>query len=87
MTDGLLSGSEWDELARTKVTKVLGPAEGESVMRSALAEVGLQHLESVDDLHRFSQVVIGRGGFAAAVGAMLALMATLRGASALSSSR
>lgn len=86
MTDSLLSGSEWDELARTKLTKVLGPAEGESVMRTALAESGLTSLESVDDLHRFSQAVIGRGGFAAAVGAMLALMATLRGASPPSSS-
>lgn len=74
-------GSEWDRLAREKLTKVLGAPQGEVVMRESLAAAGLAGLRSAEDLHRFALAVSSRGGFAGAVGAMLGLMATLRGAS------
>lgn len=74
------AGDSWNKLARTKLTKVLGPLEADRLMSQALANLHLSALANADDLHRFAGELTGKGGFTAAVGAMLSLTAVLRGA-------
>lgn len=74
--------NEWNELARSKLAKVFGPAEAERLMSSTLSTIGLRALNSADDLHLFANELSNKGGFATPVGAMLSLTAVLRGAAA-----
>lgn len=74
--------SEWNDLARAKLDKVLGPAEGESLWDDAMQTLGQTSLDSADDLYRFGTEVNLRGGIHAALGSMLCLTAVLRGARA-----
>ncbi len=72
----------WDQLARTKLAKVLGDTEAEYVMGDALKQLNLVSLSSADDLYSFAQNLSRRVGFVATVGALLSLTAVLRGARA-----
>jgi len=71
-----------EALARTKLSRVLGPEPGARVFAEVLAAARLSRIATPDDLYAFSEALSGRGGFEAAVGAMLGVTAVLRGASA-----
>lgn len=72
----------WDQLARTKLAKVVGEAEADSILRDALKQIGLSSLSSADELYALAQNLSQRVGFVATVGALLSLTAVLRGARA-----
>jgi hypothetical protein len=84
VTDGFaaVESTNWDQLARTKLAKVVGNAEADSIARDALKQIGLSSLSSVDELYAFAQNLRHRSGFVATVGALLSLTAVLRGARA-----
>jgi len=73
--------SDWDELARAKLVRVLGASEGETVFASTLAKLGKRRLGSADDAYQFAQLLKGNSPVVAAIGSMLALSAVIRGAS------
>ncbi len=68
------------DLAREKLTRVLGPAKGQRLYEEVLVEAGLAEIVTPDDLYAFSERLSRRGGFEAAVGGMLGVAAVLRGA-------
>lgn len=74
--------TEWDELASTKLVRVLGAAEGEAVFQRTLGTLRLAHLQSADHLYQFAQLLKGETAIIAAVGAMLSLSAVIKGADA-----
>lgn len=74
--------SEYMDLARTKLEKVLGAEEGRAMFSRTLRESSLESINSPDDLYTFSQQLAKQSGFASAIAAMLSLTAVLRGASA-----
>ncbi len=71
-----------EALARSKLSRVLGPELGARVFAEVLAAARLPGIATPDDLYAFSEALSGRGGFEAAVGAMLGVTAVLRGAAA-----
>lgn len=68
---------DWHGVAIGKLTKVMGSAAGQALAESVLNEIGIAKLTSAKDLHRFAGALSHRGGFAAAVGALLGLHATM----------
>ncbi len=66
--------------AREKLVRVLGPEKAPRVLEEVLGELGTRELHSPEDLLRFAHVLEKRGGFEAALGAMLCIQAVLRGA-------
>ena len=62
-------------------TRVLGADKGRRVYADVLSEAKLAEVYTPDDLYVFSECLSRRGGFEAAVGAMLGVAAVLRGAS------
>ena len=81
MSEVVSSQESWCDLARSKLRRVFAPDEAEALMQQTLASAGLDAIRSADELHQFGRQLATRGGFAAAVGALLALQAVLRGAS------
>jgi hypothetical protein len=73
-------GSSFQELAQSKLVRVLGPAQAAQVYGETLAAAGLSGIGSADDLYLFAAHLSKRGGFAAAVGGLLSVAAVLRGA-------
>jgi hypothetical protein len=71
---------EWDDLARTKLVRVLGVSEGELVFARTLPKTGKPHLRSANDVYEFAQFLKTEAPVIAAVGSMLALAAVMRGA-------
>ncbi|EYF05757.1 hypothetical protein [Chondromyces apiculatus] len=71
---------DWHGIALGKLTNVLGAEAAHRAMEETLQGAGLTSLASADDLHRFAQVLLTRGGFAGAVGGLLSVHAVLRGA-------
>ncbi len=69
----------WDDVALGKLSRVLGPAAGAQMMTKMLAKVGLDSLESADDLHAFGECLTQEAGFAAPLGGLLIIHATLHG--------
>jgi hypothetical protein len=67
-------------LALSKLTRVFGPERGARLHREVLREMGIEQLDRPDDLQAFARVLGGRGGMEAAVGGLLGVAATLRGA-------
>jgi len=76
----VVTPSEWDDVARSKLTRVLGASEGEHVFAATLAKIGKQRLVSADDAYRFAQILKQDSPVIAAIGSMLALSAVIRGA-------
>jgi hypothetical protein len=75
------TAGDWDELARSKLVRVLGVSEGELVFEQTLRKLRVQRLHSANDVYRFAQVLKEQAPVVAAVGAMLALSAVIKGAS------
>ena len=73
-------GRDWDDLARAKLTRVLGASEGEIVFEQALRKLAMHRLRSPHDVYRFAQILKEGKPVVAAVGAMLALSAVMNGA-------
>lgn len=71
----------WQRTARDKLVRVLGAEKAEQALRLALHGAGLTAVRSPDELFRLSQAIERMGGFAATVGALLALHAVMNGAS------
>lgn len=74
-------GADFGQIARAKLSRVLGPALADSVLERTLRLIGLESLSSADDLYRFSSE-LGRNKdpIAAAVGGLLGVTALLHGA-------
>lgn len=72
--------SDLRALARSKLARVFGEHRADELLRATLAEVQLTTLSTPEDLMRFGRALERRGGFEAAVGALLCVQATLRGA-------
>lgn len=70
------------ELARSKLIRVLGEAQGARAYEQALAAAELRAITTPDELHRFAEVLSKSGGMVAAVGGILSVAAVLRGANA-----
>ena len=69
--------TEWNAVALAKLTNVLGDATGRDLMKEVLLEIGLDQLRSADQLRCFAKALGARKGFAAAVGGILSLHATM----------
>jgi hypothetical protein len=67
-------------LARGKLTRILGPVRGERLFAQVLAELHLPGLATPEELHAFGERLSRMGGMEAAVGGLLTVAATLRGA-------
>lgn len=76
------STASFEELARSKLARVLGAERGRRVFEEILAEAKLERIASADDLHAFADRLVARGGIEAGVGGLLAVAAVVRGASA-----
>jgi hypothetical protein len=72
--------SPWEAVAREKLARVLGPTQGVQMFNNVMAEVGLSHLATADDLVRFADHLGRREGFVRALAAVLRTHALLRGA-------
>jgi hypothetical protein len=69
------------EVAREKLRRVLGPAQGERVFAETLRSLGTDALHSPDALYEFGESISQRGGIEAAVGRLLCVAAVMRGSS------
>ena len=69
--------ADWHQVALDKLTRVLGDEAARELMSDVLRELSLDRLATVDDLRRFGGALADRGGFAAALGGMLNLHATI----------
>ena len=80
-----MSGSQdvedYTQVARAKLSRVLGTALADSLLERTMRLIGLERLVSADDLYRFS-TELGRSKdpIAAAVGGLLGVTALLHGA-------
>ena len=74
--------TDWDLAAHAKLASVLGPAKAEQLTAKVLAAMGRDSLGSANELYDFAQELIAEGGFVGAVGGLLAVHATIHGASA-----
>jgi hypothetical protein len=81
MTEPRAPRTEWDEIAASKLARVVGGVAAEEVRLRVLGELGMVRLESVDDLYRFARALAQQGGFAGAVGGLLSVHAVMHGAS------
>lgn len=72
-----IPASDWNSVALGKLTKVLGERAGRELMKEGLLELGVDELRSAGDLRRFANRLAAKGGFAAAVGGLLNLHATM----------
>ena len=68
------------ELARGKLTKILGADQGLRVFTATMRSLQLVELESSNDLYAFANALTAAGGITAAVGALLGVAAVIRGA-------
>jgi hypothetical protein len=69
--------TEWNAIALAKLTNVLGESVGRELMKEVLHEIGVDELRSATDLRSFARALGDRKGFAAAVGGLLSLHATM----------
>jgi hypothetical protein len=75
--------TSWDEVALGKLSRVLGSGPGQQMATKILGKMGRTSLQSADDLHHFGQILSEETGFAAAVGGLLIVHATLHHGNAL----
>lgn len=71
------------QLAMEKLVRVLGESVAKRVYADTLREASLREIQTADDLYRFGDRLSMKGGFAAAVGALLTVAAVVRGATAM----
>ena len=76
----MIKTTDWDDLARTKLVRVLGASEGEAVFTRTLTKLGKRQLRLADDVYQFAQILQADTPVIAAIGSMLALSAVIRGA-------
>jgi hypothetical protein len=76
----MADATEYDELALRRLGRVLGAEQGQRVYDRTLAAIGETRLTSPQVLHAFGQALAQCGGIESAVGAMLAVDASLRSA-------
>jgi len=69
--------TEWNAVAMAKLTNVLGESVGRELMKEVLHEIGVVELRSAGELRSFAKALGERKGFAAAVGGLLSLHATM----------
>jgi phage tail tube protein FII len=69
--------TDWHGVALAKLTKVMGEEAGRGMAQAILEEIGVEQLASPRDLRSFAEALARRGGFASAIGALLALHATI----------
>lgn len=70
--------TELADLARAKLSRVLGPVRSDEEFRRALEQIGLKTISTVSELHLFAEQLQKREGFVATVGALLAVEAARR---------
>ena len=73
----MIPPTEWHAVAVAKLTNVLGDSAGRELMHEVLLQIGLDKLRSASDLRHFAEALGLRKGFAAAVGGLLSLHATM----------
>jgi hypothetical protein len=76
----LTPATDWDDLARTKLARVLGVSEGEAVFTRTMSKLGKHRLRNADEVYQFAQILKQETAVIAAIGSMLALSAVIRGA-------
>lgn len=69
----------WDDVALAKLSRVLGTTAGQEMMAKVLARMRVPSLASADDLYRFGELLSEEVGFAAPVGGLLIIHATIHG--------
>lgn len=74
------SRSELEEIALTKLTRVLGQETGRRVFDETLAKAGIKAIQTPDELFVFAQMLSKSKGFEGAVGGLLSVTAVMRGA-------
>lgn len=72
----------WNDVAIAKLTRVLGEKPGRDLMTATLGTLGVEEISSADQLRDFAMVLSSKGGFAAALGALLSVHAATYGAPA-----
>jgi hypothetical protein len=73
------AATEWNAVAFTKLTNVLGDGAGRRLMAEVLDDLGIDVLRSPDDLVAFADALRPRGGFAGALAGLLSLHAAMYG--------
>jgi hypothetical protein len=81
MTGDQAPETRWEQVARAKLSHVLGREQGAAVMVRVMEQHHLPTLATAEDLYQFAQHVSRLDGFASAVGALLSLHAVMNGAS------
>lgn len=76
---GSIAADRFRELARAKMTRVLGEKRAQHLMSQIMASLGVD-LCDADELLRFADALSKFGGFEGAVGAMLSVQAVMHGA-------
>lgn len=69
---------ELHELVLGKLSRIVGLAQAERELASALEQSGLEAIRSIDDLARVSEILRQREGFVATVGALLSVEVAMR---------
>lgn len=67
-------------IARGKLARVLGEAQGHRVFDETLAHMGIDGFRTADQLYAFGERLVLRGGIEAAVGRLVCVAAVVRGA-------
>lgn len=75
-------GEDLGDFARGKLTRVFGEARGARLYDEVLRALGADTVRSADELQAFARLLTDRGGMEAAVGGLLGVAATVRGARA-----
>jgi hypothetical protein len=70
----------WNDVARTKLVRILGVTEGEAMFQETMRLLGVSTLTSPDDLYDFANLLKKGRPVVAAIGAMLSLNAVMNGA-------
>lgn len=69
---------DWQEIARIKLTNILGAERATALLAATLPRLKLTRLQSAEDLYRFGKELAGEGGLVEMAGSMLAIHAQLR---------
>jgi hypothetical protein len=81
MPDDASAPIDWHGVALDKLGKILGADAAQALVASTLKALGLQHIDSADNLYRVGKELAKQGGFIAMAGSMLSIHAQLRAGS------